>query len=216
MAERCYWYPRPDVAEFFHLAGRPRNELRFGWVVYIELPGCSQANEGWTMVAEDSAGARVESSMPAMLDDEELVRGRIVSDIALEQLHDDELRRKHLMPALDRMQKCLMDDVAIESIDQFGEPPAEPIVSIVIPLYRRVEFLEHQLAQFVLDPELAEADIIYVLDSPEDANYLRRFAQHLYQLYGVPFRLVVLGRNGGFSIANNLGHPSPEAASSSC
>jgi len=74
-----------------------------------------------------------------------------------------------------------------------------------VPLYRRTEFLEHQLAQFVHDPQIAASDLIYVLDSPEDAAHLRASAGHLYELYGVPFRLVTLTGNGGFSAVNNLG-----------
>jgi len=75
----------------------------------------------------------------------------------------------------------------------------------VVPLYRRVEFLEQQLAQFVHDPEIRESDLIYILDSPEDAGYLRRLAGELFRLYGVPFRLATLSENGGFSVVNNLG-----------
>ena len=74
-----------------------------------------------------------------------------------------------------------------------------------MPLYRRMDFLEHQLAQFVHDPEIRQADLIYVLDSPEDADPCGRFAAQLFRLYGVPFRVAVLTTNGGFSIANNLG-----------
>ena len=78
-------------------------------------------------------------------------------------------------------------------------------MSIVIPLYRRIEFLEYQLAEFVHDPEFENIDLVYVLDSPGDAQYLRRYAAHLFRLYQVPFRLAVLNRNGGFAVVNNLG-----------
>ena len=44
-----------------------------------------------------------------------------------------------------------------------------------------------------------------MLDSPEEAARLRRFARHLHELYGVPFRLAMLSANGGYSVANNLG-----------
>src|SRR5439155_9868397 len=94
---------------------------------------------------------------------------------------------------------------AIDVVDQYGTPPKRPDVSIIVPLFQRVEFLEQQLAQFVHDPEIAASDLVYVLDSPEDGEYLRRFAHHLYRLYGVPFRLAVLTRNGGYAAVNNLG-----------
>jgi GT2 family glycosyltransferase len=78
-------------------------------------------------------------------------------------------------------------------------------VSIIVPLYKRVDFLEQQLAQFVHDPEISQADLIYVLDSPEQAEELKELAAHLFQLYRIPFRLAALAQNVGFSGANNVG-----------
>jgi GT2 family glycosyltransferase len=79
------------------------------------------------------------------------------------------------------------------------------MVSVIVPLYRRVEFIEHQLAQFVHDDDFHRVDLIYVLDSPELADFLLPQARRLARLYQVPFRLAILNRNGGFSMANNLG-----------
>jgi GT2 family glycosyltransferase len=78
-------------------------------------------------------------------------------------------------------------------------------VSIVVPLYGRVDFLEQQLVQFDSDPELEAADLIYVLDSPELAGELESYAADLYELYRIPFRLVVLKRNVGLAAARNAG-----------
>jgi GT2 family glycosyltransferase len=93
----------------------------------------------------------------------------------------------------------------VESVDQHGEPPTDPDVSIVVPLYGRIDFLEHQLVQFVHDPELRLADIIYVLDSPDLAEPFRTATVQLAQLYDVPFRSVVMSHNVGFSGVNNVG-----------
>jgi GT2 family glycosyltransferase len=90
-------------------------------------------------------------------------------------------------------------------LDTFGEPPQSPRVSIVVPLYGRIDFVEHQLAQFADDPEIRAADLIYVLDSPDLAAALRPLARELFQLYRVPFRLLTLGRNVGYASANNIG-----------
>ena len=57
-------------------------------------------------------------------------------------------------------------------MEQFGVAPPKPDVSIVIPLYKRIDLIEEQLAQFVLDPYLSRQDILYVLDSPEDEDLL--------------------------------------------
>ena len=66
--------------------------------------------------------------------------------------------------------------------------PPDPTISIIVPLYKRIDFVEHQLAQFGHDPEIGQADLIYVLDSPEAADDLARLAPALQRLHGVPFR----------------------------
>ena len=44
-----------------------------------------------------------------------------------------------------------------------------------------------------------------MLDSPELARDLNKVAAGLHELYELPFRVAILSRNGGFSLANNLG-----------
>ncbi|MDQ3288188.1 MAG: glycosyltransferase family 2 protein [Pseudomonadota bacterium] len=87
-----------------------------------------------------------------------------------------------------------------------GEQVAEPKVSIVIPLYGRSDFVQHQMLEFERDAWIREhAELIYVVD---DRSLIERFtadAHTLYRLYGVPFRWVWGGINRGFSGANNLG-----------
>ena len=57
-------------------------------------------------------------------------------------------------------------------------------------LYRRIDFLEHQLAQFVLDPEFHhEIDLLYMLDFPELAEHIVPYATGLARLYAIPFQL---------------------------
>jgi len=87
-----------------------------------------------------------------------------------------------------------------------GAPPAKPLVSIVIPLYGRTDFVEHQLIEFASDAWLLEnAEIIYVLDDPRLIEPFTLAAQTLHRLYRVPFICVSGSVNRGFSGANNLG-----------
>jgi GT2 family glycosyltransferase len=108
-------------------------------------------------------------------------------------------------PVLARLEERRRSLASVESIVRHGKAPAKPEVSIVVPLYGRIDFMEHQLAQFVHDPEFKRADLIYVLDSPNLAEPFLHGATQLAQLYDVPFRAVVLSQNVGFSGANNLG-----------
>jgi O-antigen biosynthesis protein len=65
--------------------------------------------------------------------------------------------------------------------------------------------MEHQLCQFMHDPDFRELDLMYVLDSPELGDQLAESAAALHALYELPFRTVTLSRNAGYSIANNMG-----------
>jgi GT2 family glycosyltransferase len=78
-------------------------------------------------------------------------------------------------------------------------------VSVIVPLYGRIDLIEHQLAAFAADPEFRAVDLIYVLDSPPDASALCRLLPQLHALYGVCFRLVLLRQNCGYAGANNAG-----------
>jgi GT2 family glycosyltransferase len=200
LLHHAFRYSRPDVCTHF---GVPATD-RLGFIAFAELPEECTSGSGWLLQAELSDGSGFELEAPTLADQPLAVRTTIVNDVELDG-GDGLLLREHVAPALTRLQRRLSESIEIEAVDQHGAPPEDPDVSIVVPLYRRTEFLEHQLAQFVHDPELRSADLIYVLDSPEEAGRLRRFAHHLHELYGVPFRLAVLSANGGYSTANNLG-----------
>ena len=201
LAEDVFRYSRPDVAEFLELSPRER----LGFISYFEIPEPSLLASGWILEVRLSDGTAVESEMPLVANDLRGARSTILDDLALERLPEDRLRRHHIRPALERIQRQLTDGLAIDTVDQHGRPVTEPEVTIIVPLYRRMEFLEHQLSQFVHDPEISEADLLYVLDSPESVDHLRPLAMQLFRLYGVPFRVAVLTKNGGFSAVNNLG-----------
>ncbi|WP_341675863.1 glycosyltransferase [Niveibacterium sp. SC-1] len=88
----------------------------------------------------------------------------------------------------------------------FGTAPSSPEVSIIVPLYGRSDFVEHQLIEFARDPWLlANAEIIYVVDDPALVTAFRREAEALFDLYRIPFSWVWGSINRGFSGANNLG-----------
>lgn len=197
----AFRYPRADVAEFFGVSAREK----LGFIAYVETPEPTVLSSSWILQARDSNGGGIEIEMPELSEGGVDLRTMILHDVKLEPLSDEALKIGHIRPALSRLEKRLADTVEIDTVDQHGNPPAQPEVTIVVPLYHQLEFLEQQMAQFVHDPEIGTTDLVYVLDSPEDADYLRPLADQLFRLYGVPFRLATLSANGGFSVANNLG-----------
>lgn len=91
-------------------------------------------------------------------------------------------------------------------ITSCGESIAKPVVSVIVPLYGRTDFVEHQLLEFINDPWLLQhGELIYVVDDPRLIEGFTTLAQTLYALYRVPFRWLWGNSNRGFSGANNLG-----------
>jgi GT2 family glycosyltransferase len=198
---RLVRYARPDVAALY---GSGQGQERLGFLGYFELPVPSILAEGWVFMMFDGAGGSVEAPAPAVADEVHEVRTALMGDLVHDR-YSERLLWQHTFPAVSRVQEKLAAGVEIAQLNEYGPRPADPEVSIVVPLYKRIDFLEYQLAEFLHDADLAHTDLIYVLDSPELADQLTASARDLYGLYGVSFRVAVLNRNSGFSAANNAG-----------
>ena len=92
------------------------------------------------------------------------------------------------------------------TVRQLGTPLKNPAVSVIVPLYSRSDFVEHQLVEFCKDAWFkANAELIYVVDDPKLVLPFAEQAEALFRLYQLPFQWVWGGANRGFSGANNLG-----------
>ena len=200
---------RSDVAAFYGLPSEePKRGL--GFTCFFEMvDGCSLRREGWVFEIADGRGNAWEFLAPMRLDDPLIVRHAILSGLVvgphLERPPDEDFMIGHVHPAITRIQKRVCAPPVVKSIRTFGDAPDSPVVSIVVPLYRHIEHLEAQLAEFANDPELYTADLVYVLDSPEQAEDLCWRAADLYAIYRVPFRVALLEKNVGFAGACNAG-----------
>lgn len=111
-----------------------------------------------------------------------------------------------LAPILAACQEDLRENRADPVVTTFGRAPARPRASVVIPLYRVYDFLRVQVAAFAGDPWFVEnAELVYVLDSPEHEAEVAHLLGGLHLAYGLPMQLVAMKRNGGFSAACNAG-----------
>jgi len=205
LAAHAFRHPRPDVAEFLSLREGYERTTPLGFIAYFETPAPSLRRDGWAIELRDDAGLGIEAIVPPPQEGAGPNRDAVLADLRIERRRNEALRENHIRPALTTLQEMREQTVAIDDIEDYGSVPSNPPASIVVPLYGRVDFVEHQLVQFVNDPDLREAELIYVLDSPELADHLDSFASQLHALYRLPFRVVTLSANGGFSIANNLG-----------
>jgi GT2 family glycosyltransferase len=207
LADKLYRFKRSDVTNYFAVGVQSRIDPKekAGFVSFLELGSPSVLSTGWILEMENSEGAVLETQCPPVIRDPAAMRTRLLEEPGRTRLPDNDLMENHVMPALMRVQKQVEASVKVDSVTQFGEPPESPVCSIIIPLYKRIDLIEQQLAEFVQDPELREADLVYVLDSPEQRDELIDLASRLYPVYHVPMRTAILERNVGFAGANNAG-----------
>lgn len=84
-----------------------------------------------------------------------------------------------------------------------------PDVSILIPLYGRIDFMEFQLHWFFhhakgVDGSRYTYQIIYCLDDPANRDNLLRMANKCAMLYGIPFEIIINAANLGYAASNNV------------
>lgn len=142
---------------------------------------------------------------PVQPADAATIRARALSAIPPQYLTAAMLEET-LAPILAACQEELRENRLEPTVKRFGPVSIKPKASVVIPLYRVYDFLRVQVAAFAGDPWFVEnAELIYVLDSPEHEAEVSHLLGGLHLAYGLPMQLVAMRRNGGFSAACNAG-----------
>ena len=200
----AYRFERPDVVEFYSGLGLAGSRDH-GFTANVTLPGPSLLQNGWLAELRTADGNQLEIPCPSVTRDPVAVRSAILAELGNQKKIGSALTEKHGRAALTSLQEQIVAESEIESVDDYGELPRRPDLSIVIPLYKRLDFIEHQLLHFSRDPEFAGCELIYVLDSTEQAADLAKQARELFTLYGLPFRVVNLSSPAGFAGANEHG-----------
>ncbi len=112
---------------------------------------------------------------------------------------------KSYLPALAEINEAINKRQAISRIFDHGTVSTRK-TSVLIPLYREIGFIRSQIMAFATDPCIrATCEIIYVLDDPEREGRVNFILGGTPYLTDLAVRLVVLERNGGYSLANNFG-----------
>ncbi len=195
-------FARPDVAEYF--GEHSSLGAEYGFCAFFTLPFPLVSQNGWTFEVENGEGIRRFVHAPRVTTAVPLIRESLLELLEQRAVDSERLLERVMYPAAEKTQARGEREVNVHSDIRFGPVPTKPAVSILVPLYKRIDFVEQQLAQFAGDPEIAHSELIYILDSPEDIDRFTSEAPLLYELYRVPFRIICLDRNGGYSTANNI------------
>jgi GT2 family glycosyltransferase len=110
-------------------------------------------------------------------------------------------------PAVRSLNAARLADAPLSAVEPhaLGEPAAHPLVSLIVPLYGRIDFMEVQLALFSAHGIGGEVEILYVLDDPGLRREVLVLAASAFARFGLPFRLLILAQNLGYAPANNVG-----------
>jgi GT2 family glycosyltransferase len=200
--EKAYWHDRPDVRA--HDPGLNIHDPKIGFLCDIQRSGASFKLCGATRKGHFQIAAK----------DRGLVGGPLAS--VAKRLFEISTPRLDLakrfeavdLPHLSRLkqQTDVKSPAPKSSIQRYGKPPKTAAISIIVPLYGRIDLIEHQLLAFTLDDDFADqAEVIYVLDDPTLEMGLRGQAPVLHSICGMPFSVVSNGRNNGFANACNIG-----------
>ena len=152
-----------------------------------------------------TAGGRIQVTPPARAPSDAEARDMILRSVSDVEATDDLLTRI-VMPAAAALHARVMASQSAPEIVEIGMARPNPEVSFVIPLYRNLSFLRLQVGAFAIDPQIrCDAELIYVLDSPEQRREVEHLLRGLSILTGLAFRLVVMAENFGYAAANNTG-----------
>lgn len=202
VSERWVRRPRPDVRA--HLAERGFgnvDEPGFSCLIPVAWP----PRPGYLRVQAGKQVWRLRVRLPEAV---EPTRRLVRTILTMVDPQCSELRRhldQHIGPAVSATWAARPRPRGTATVQHFGPPPARPIASLVIPLFGRQDFADYQLALFTDDPELHQAEIIYVVDDPTIIHDFRQRASDLYAMHGLAFTLAYPGDNLGFAGASNFG-----------
>lgn len=198
-----HWFRRPDIDKHFVAAAFSSKNTRTGFVAFVPDP-CHGFSLQPLLSLRLHSGARVEvrPSLRHLLP--AAARTAVLASVPPEDVTDVMLD-DCLGPAAASFHRRSLAARGAPELIRIGTRPANPTVSIIIPLFRNLSFLRFQLAAFARDPECRVAELIFVLDSPEQAREVEHLLRGFYALHELALTLVVLPHNLGYAAANNAG-----------
>lgn len=196
---------RPDIKELYQLQGQGQEH---GFICLIDAFSAADSGVLITASAADGSEVTLRQDVLELSSDPFGLSEMLFKFVSPEGDNMRLLLSKQIGPALQTVWKTYrklgMLTASFRHIRQFGPEVQNPEVSLIIPLYKRLDFVEYQLSQFALDPFMRQVEIIYVNDDPASQAGLLNYCHANYPIYEVPFKVLHGGKNLGYAGANNL------------
>jgi GT2 family glycosyltransferase len=197
-----YRIPRPDLAAMLARAAcADPGGSRPGFVARVPDPTGGVALQP-TLRLRLRSGASTDLIPPWRPLTPQAARNAVLSSVRPQDLRAA-IMEHCLAPAATGLHRRARAQRGPERVVQLGRRVGRPAVSILIPLYRVLGFLRFQLAALAEDATSRASEIVYALDSPEQANEVEHFLRGLQHVHELALTLVVMERNAGFAAATN-------------
>jgi len=194
-------FRRPDIDRYFADAAFGDTEQRLGFVAYVADPSCGLSWQP-TMIAHLHSGSSMAIRPAARHPIAAASRTAVLTSVQPDDVSDAMLD-SCIGPAAAALHREALAHRGRPDQIQIGTPVLNPAVSIIVPLYRNLSFLRFQIASFATDPDLRWAELIFVLDSPEQRSEAEHLLRGLHAMHDLPITLLVMTRNSGYAAANN-------------
>ena len=198
---RLHRIRRPDLVARFARAAFRDGEPRPGFIAHLPDPSGGLFAQP-TLALRLRSGNVIEVSAALQRLPAAAARDAVLSCIAPDEVTPAMLG-DCLVPAAAALHRRAMAGRGVAEVVQIGPAVRLPAISVIVPLYRNLDFLRFQVAAFAADPECRQAELIYVLDSPEQRAETEHMLRGLMLLHRLSFMLVVMPRNLGYAAASN-------------
>ena len=210
-AKDIYRIERQDVNEFLQNTRYGNFDEKLGFCAYASVPDAIRESiqglaelHSFRFIVRLKGNIDIEIIPDVKYSDFYNARRQVMQITSPEKV-SEQMLVNCIAPAGLKLQQLCIEQVQIKDVTAIGKQVDRPLISIVIPLYRRLDFMKVQLATMANDPSTKQCEIIYVLDSPEQEDELKTFLLNHCALYQLPVKLVVMERNAGYAAANNAG-----------
>jgi len=200
-------FARPDLTDTYADAPHGGAGGKPGFAIHLAAAGPASAGGQWGLRLQLTTGDTAHLLAPPGPVEPRAARDAVLGAVAPRDLAP-ELLRACIAPAAERLHRAAMARRGAPEVVRIGGGGARAgaEAALVVPLYRNLRFLRHQYAAFARDPLLREgAELVYVLDSPEQRDDVEHLLRGLHGVCGMPLTLVVQAANHGYASACNAG-----------
>ena len=202
-ADRMARLHRPDIEKDFAKAAHHAPNAVQGFIAHVSnMPGGQTLQPN--LLLQLRSGAQLQLTPPARSFAPAAARDAVLGCVPLGHMTPAMMERC-IAPAAARLHRAAMSNQDTIEVIRIGPRVGKPSVSIVVPLYRNLGFLRFQVSALAQDRDCRGAEIIYVLDSPEQRREVEHLLWGLHRLTGLSLTLVVMPRNLGYAAATNAG-----------